>query len=252
MFRRCSLLIAFLVLHALGPRGALAANAVVNLSHYDEMTVDFGRMKREGIVGVIHEATFPPNTGDDRYAARQAAAVAAGHLWGAYHFANASDPVRQADVFMNFVERHGRGLSNGVLLVLDFETNTHYPGGTMNVKQAAAFVERVHARTGIYPGFYSNENRLRVVGRELEADPQSREVLKRCWLWVANYHHKPAGFAPWGDWSLWQYTGDGICDLSRGSYPKRCGNIPNAERNIFNGSEAGLAQWWRAHAWKIE
>lgn len=252
MFRPRSLLLSLLVLSSLAPSSARAANAVVNLSHYDEMTVDFGRMKREGIIGVIHEATYPPNTPDPKYAARQAAAVAAGHLWGAYHFANSSDPVRQADAFLNLVERHGRGISSGVLLVLDFEKNTHYPGGTMTVKQAAAFVERVHARTGVYPGFYSNENRLRVVARELESDPQSREILKRCWLWVANYHDKPPSFAPWGGWSLWQYTGDGICDLApRGSYPKSCGNIPNAERNIFNGSEAALTQWWRARAWKI-
>ncbi|HEV7406100.1 MAG TPA: glycoside hydrolase family 25 protein [Chthoniobacteraceae bacterium] len=251
MFRACSLLFSLFVLGAVAPRSAHAANAVLNLSHYDEMAPDFVRMRHEGIVGVIHEATYPPNTGDPRYAARQAAAVAAGHLWGAYHFANGSDPVRQADAFLNFVERHGRGISAGVLLVLDFETNTHYPGGTMTVKQAAAFVERVHARTGVYPGFYSNENRLRAAARELEADPQSRDILKRCWLWVANYHFKPAGFAPWGGWTLWQYTGDGVCDLPRGSYPKSCGNIPNAERNIFDGSEAALTQFWRARSWKV-
>lgn len=251
MFRACSLLFWLLILPFLVLRGAAAANAVVNLSHYDEMNVDFGRMKREGIIGVIHEATYPPNTGDARYAARQAAAVAAGHLWGAYHFANASDPVRQADVFLNFVERHGRGISSGVLLVLDFETNTHYPGGTMTVKQAAAFVERVKARTGVYPGFYSNENRLKVVARELESDPASREILKRCWVWVANYHYKPGTLPPWGGWTLWQYTGDGICDLPRGSYPKSIANVPNAERNIFNGSDAALTAWWKARAWKI-
>lgn len=251
MSRARSLLFSLLVLQVFSARPAFAANAVVNLSHYDEMAPDFARMKREGIVGVIHEAMYPPNTGDEKYAARQAAALAAGHLWGAYHFGNGSDPVRQADAFMNFVERHGRGVSAGVLLVLDFEANTHYPGGTMNVKQAAAFAERVHARTGIYPGFYSNENRLRVAGRELEADPHSRDILKHCWLWVANYHYKPGALAPWGGWSLWQYTGDGICDLPRGSYPKACGNIPNAERNIFDGSEAALLQFWRARAWKI-
>jgi lysozyme len=252
MLRACPLLLSLLVLLSVSPRAVRAANAVLNLSHYDEMAPDFTRMKREGIVGVIHEAMYPPNTPDARYAARQAAAVAAGHLWGAYHFGNGSDPVRQADAFLNFVERHGRGISAGVLLVLDFETNTHYPGGTMNVKQAAAFVERVKARTGVYPGFYSNENRLKVAARELEADPQSRDILKRCWLWVANYHYKPAACNPWGGWSLWQYTGDGVCDLPRGSYPKSCGNIPNAERNIFDGSEASLAQFWRARSWKIE
>jgi hypothetical protein len=83
MLRACPLLLSLLVLLSVSPRAVRAANAVLNLSHYDEMAPDFTRMKREGIVGVIHEAMYPPNTPDARYAARQAAAVAAGHLWGA-------------------------------------------------------------------------------------------------------------------------------------------------------------------------
>src|SRR3954451_23383429 len=88
---------------ALSVSSALAANNVVNLSHYDLMRVDFDSMAREGIVGVIHEATFPRNVRDEKYAARQAEATRAGLLWGAYHFANASDPVSQADFFLNTV-----------------------------------------------------------------------------------------------------------------------------------------------------
>src|SRR5206468_65353 len=49
----------------------------------------------------------------------------------------------------------------GVLLVLDFERNGHYPGGTMRVDQAGAFVERIRERTGIYPGIYGSEYYLR-------------------------------------------------------------------------------------------
>src|SRR5439155_22954 len=127
----------------------------------------------------------PPGTGDEKYAGRQASALNAGMLWGAYHFANASDPTRQADTFLNFVQRRAaRGGSAGVLLVLDFESNTHYPGGTMSVRQAASFVTRVKERTGHYPGLYSNENRVRTMARELEADSTSREILGHCWLWV--------------------------------------------------------------------
>src|SRR3712207_7800597 len=75
------------------PLTAFASNSVVNLSHYDLMRVDFDRMREQGIVGVIHEATYPRNVRDDKYAARQGQATRAGLLWGAYHFANASDPV---------------------------------------------------------------------------------------------------------------------------------------------------------------
>ena len=149
---------------------AHATNAVVNMSHYDLMRPDFVRMANEGIVGVIHEATFPRLRLDDRYYERQEAAQEAGLLWGAYHFADATNPIRQADHFMDSVAS-GRssikpeesGKRRGVLLVLDFEKNNHYPGGTMSVAQAVAFVQRIKERTGKYPGLYCSEYRLSMV-----------------------------------------------------------------------------------------
>src|SRR4030095_8935588 len=130
---------------------AFATNSVVNLSHYDLMRVDFERMKSEGIVGVIHEATYPRFDRDSYYGARQEAATRAGLFWGAYHFGDATDPVRQADHFLTMVasQWHDQDVRpGGVLLVLDFEKNDHYPGGTMRVDQAVTFVERIRQRTG--------------------------------------------------------------------------------------------------------
>src|SRR6185436_14316090 len=95
---------------------------------------------------------------------RQTAAARAGLLWGAYHFGDATDPIRQAEFFLNTVGSQWRGPSihpDGVLLVLDFEKNGHYPGGTMRVDQAVTFVERIRQRTGVYPGIYSGEYHLR-------------------------------------------------------------------------------------------
>ena len=94
---------------------AFASNSVVNLSHYDLMRVDFERMKSEGIVGVIHEATYPRFDRDSYYGSRQNAATRAGLLWGAYHFGDATDPVRQADHFLDMVasEWHGQNAAPG-------------------------------------------------------------------------------------------------------------------------------------------
>src|SRR4029077_934676 len=83
--------------------GAFSAPNVVNLSHYDMMRPDFATMKQQGIVGVIHEATYPPFVRDPKYLDRQMAALQAGLLWGAYHYANGSDPIRQADHFLSVV-----------------------------------------------------------------------------------------------------------------------------------------------------
>src|SRR5438105_11506470 len=144
------------------PACAFAANSVVNLSHYDMVRPDFVAMKSEGILGVIHEATFPRFERDAKYFERQQAATRAGLLWGAYHYANGTDPIRQADHFLSVVsnawaQADPAARAAGVLLVLDFEKNGHYPGGTVLLDQAISFVQRIHERTGNYPVIYCGE-----------------------------------------------------------------------------------------------
>jgi lysozyme len=241
---------------SLFPFPAFAANSVVNMSHYDLMRPDFVAMKSEGVLGVIHEATFPRYERDWRYAERQVQALRAGLLWGAYHFADGTDPIRQADHFLSVVASSHPLVSGpseeektrpGVLLVLDFEKN-HYRGGNMTVGQAAAFAQRIKERTGKYPGIYGSENRLRQMFSGVSG-PQ-RAVLSNCWLWVANYHAQPRGISPWGQWHMWQYTGDGKCGLRpRNAFPIGVANMRKAERNIFNGNNVSLQNFWQEHAW---
>src|SRR6266849_11141293 len=113
---------------------AFASNSVVNMSHYDLMRVDFVGMKNEGVIGVIHEATFPRLQRDWRYFERQAAASEASLLWGAYHFGDGTNPISQADHFLAVVaSSHPLVVTAGqpekkrpgVLLALDFEKNGH-------------------------------------------------------------------------------------------------------------------------------
>src|SRR5438093_1241044 len=176
------------VLFFLVPAGVFAASNVVNLSHYDMMRPDFDAMKREGIIGVIHEATYPSFQRDAKYLDRQMGALRAGLLWGAYHYANASDPIRQADHFLSVVSNAWAQAnpvtrpSTGVLLVLDFEKNGHYPGGTLRPDQAVAFVERIRERTGVYPGIYSGEYHLGQVLNGSRVTPAQKRTLTNCWL----------------------------------------------------------------------
>jgi lysozyme len=247
----------FAVLFA--PLCAFASNSVVNLSHYDLMRVDFVGMKNEGVVGVIHEASFPRSQRDWRYAERQISATRAGLLWGAYHFGDGTNPIQQADHFLAVVgsshppanapheEEKNRP---GVLLVLDFEINGHYPGGSMSTAQAAAFAQRIKERTGKYPGIYGSEFRLRQMLYSGGASAAHRAVLSNCWLWIANYHNQPRYTSPWGHWDLWQYTGDGKCGLRpRNAFPISVANMRKAERNIFRGNNAELSAFWQEHAW---
>jgi lysozyme len=236
------------------PACAFAANSVVNLSHYDMVRPDFGAMKSEGILGVIHEATYPRLERDSKYFERQQAATRAGLLWGAYHYANGTDPIRQADHFLSVVssawaQTDPAARSNGVLLVLDFEKNGHYPGGTMRVDQAVAFVERIRERTGKYPGIYSGEYHMRQTLGSRNLSAVQKSILAKCWLWLANYGSQPRATSPWDFWHLWQYCGDGRCKLPRSAYPKSVANVVKAERNIFNGSRTALQTFWQERAW---
>ena len=236
------------------PICAFGGNSVVNMSHYDLMRPDFAGMVRQGIIGVIHEASYPRAQRDAKYAERHRAALNAGLLWGAYHFGDATNPVRQADHFLQVV-RSARPYDpenerTGVLLVLDFERNGHYPGGSMTVAQAVAFVERIKERTGKYPGVYGSENRLRHMLYGPGATSAHRRVLTNCWLWIANYNAEPRHTAPWNHWQMWQYTGDGKCGLRpRSRYPISVANIRKAERNIFRGNNVALQTFWRENAW---
>ena len=194
---------------ALPASAAFATNAVVNLSHYDMMRPDFLAMKSEGILGIIHEATYPRFERDTKYLERQQWATRAGLLWGAYHYANATDPVRQADHFLSVVsgawsQTDPAAQSNGVLLVLDFEKNGHYPGGTMRVDQAVAFVERIRERTGKYPGIYSGEYHMQQTLGSPNVGGAQKSILAKCWLWLANYSNQPQATGPWDFWRLWQ------------------------------------------------
>ncbi len=246
----------FLFALLLFPLCAFAGNSVVNMSHYDLVRPDFVAMKSEGVIGVIHEASFPRYERDWRYAERQIAAMRAGLLWGAYHFADGTDPIRQADHFLSVVasshplvttpvqEEKNR---SGVLLVLDFEKN-HYRGGNMSVAQAVVFAQRIKERTGKYPGIYGSENRLRQMFSGLTS--AQRAVLSSCWLWVANYHAPPRGIFPWSEWHMWQYCGDGKCSLRpRTEFPTGVANMHRAERNIFNGNTVSLQNFWQEHSW---
>jgi hypothetical protein len=48
---------------------------------------------------------------------------------------------------------------------------------------------------------------------------------------------------------MWQYTGDGVCDLPRSTHPRSVANIKKAERNMFHGSPAAVEAFWNEHAW---
>src|SRR5256885_9103379 len=124
------------------------------MAHYDLMRPDFVAMANEGIVGVIHEATFPRLERDARYYERQRAALEAGLLWGAYHFGDATNPIGQADHFVNAVASARPPIRPndpekrraGVFVIFGFGKKGQYSGGAIKGGPAGAVVERLKKR----------------------------------------------------------------------------------------------------------
>jgi len=206
-------------------------NAVVDLSHYNN-AVNFSEARQGGLLGVVHKATQGTFETDPEYAARRPLALAAGLLWGAYHFGTDADGAAQAQHFLSTARP-----APGVLLMLDFEAPAAGPG--MSRAQAEAFVQAVHAATGRYPGLYSTCGYLAATGAEQSS------VLAKCWLWLAEYAPIAEPKAPplWRTWTMWQYT-----DGQAGNEPRSAPGIGPCDRDIFNGELPGMLALWGALA----
>ncbi|MFG1944210.1 glycoside hydrolase family 25 protein [Nonomuraea sp. NPDC048826] len=116
---------------------------------------------------------------------------------GAYHFGHPkNDPVAEADFFLSVVG--GQPAKKGDLLALDLETDDGQSAEHVN-KWARTFMERVKAKTGVTPIFYSGYAFADQYGKGLSEYP----------LWVAHYD-KPKGQvtppADWKSWAIHQYS----------------------------------------------
>ena len=195
-------------------------NVVVDLSHYNTVT-SWHAIRAAGIYAVIHKATQGISFVDDQYTTRKQGAMAAGLLWGAYHFGDCSDPTAQAQHFLDTIQPE---LTD--LLVLDFEPCDD----TMTVPHAEAFVEEIWAQTGRAPGLYSGQSFLTDC-----LQGATHTLLQACWLWLARYSSSMPVVPPlWDTWTMWQWT-------DQGTVPGISGPC---DRNRFNGDLNGLYRLW--------
>ncbi|MCX5515660.1 hypothetical protein C3941_06580 [Kaistia algarum] len=201
------------------------SNVVVDISHHNG-PVGFGKLAAAGIVGVIQKATQGQSGRDPTYGPNRKKALAAGLLWGAYHFATGSDGLKQADNFLDAV-----GDFDSTVLVLDFEPNP--TGPSMSLEEARSFVSRIHDVTGRYPGFYSGHYIKQLLGTG--SDP----VLAKCWFWLAQYGPTPVVPPNWTTWTLWQYT-----DGAMGPQPHGVPGAGRFDRDTYNGDVASLKAFW--------
>ena len=200
-------------------------NRVIDVSHHTG-ALDFGQIRSAGILGVIHKATQGVAFTDPEYEMNRQAALAAGLLWGAYHFGTGSDGVQQAEFFCSVA-----GTARDTLLVLDFEANPQGP--SMTLEEARAFVTHVQNVTGRWPGLYSGHYIKELLG--VSRDP----VLANCWFWLAQYGPTPVVPPNWTTWTMWQYT-DGAAGLG----PHQVAGAGRCDRDKFIGDESALRDLW--------
>lgn len=104
---------------------------------------------------------------------------------GLYDYASGMDPVAEADVFVDLVADY----VGKAVLVLDWESNQNAAWGDSG--WIRAWVNRVHARTGVWPMVYVS----RAYVSQIPGD-----VRRNCALWVAQYaNDRPTGYqsSPW-------------------------------------------------------
>lgn len=215
---------------------------------------DFVTMKNGGLYGVIHKASQGSHYVDPAYAARKVAAQAAGLLWGAYHFLDASDPNAQATAFL---EASGiTANTDQFFLACDFES---WPASQATLKQCMTFMAAVDRGSppGVQCALYSG-NVIRETLKPAPAghnDPDMAGVtqfFQNHRLWLAEYGptenipypwHMPivkssdgSNPLPAPDVFLWQFTEKGHLSPLAGF----------TDGNFFDGTLDQLTQRWLA------
>jgi lysozyme len=196
--------------------------AVVDLSHWDEVD-SFDDAKVDGVVGIIHKATESNNYFDPTYNQRKKDALAAGLLWGAYHFLR---PGNMKDQAQYFVSKAGKNL--------DLYAADHEDEG-VSLDDLKTFLREVKRLTGKSPIVYSGHVLKGQLGDSHDSE------LSQYRLWLAQYTSGAPSWpkATFPRWWLWQYTEHGDC-----------GGIPgdsegNLDLNKYDGTKQQLINEWR-------
>ena len=191
---------------------------VLDLSHHNDVT-SFANIYAAGVRGIIHKASEGVTMVDKTHAKRRQDALAAGLLFGSYHFADNSTVANQVSNFLRAAQP-----DENTLLALDWEDKGKR---TMTLAQAKEFLQLVYDKTGQRPILYTGN-----VGKEaLGGRPDA--FLNRHRLWLCQYGPKavcPPGWeTPW----LWQYSEVGVIAGIGDS---------KVDLNTFNGKDLA-AEW---------
>ena len=204
-----------------------AVAKVMDLSHNNTVT-SFATARAAGLVGVIHKATTGATGHDPLYASRRADAIAAGLLWGAYHWGTAATIANQVANFLNIAQPDAH-----TLVALDYEETA---GNQMTLAGARDFLQRIQTALGRRAVLYSGITIKNALGATHDAFFGGHR------LWLAQYGTAPSVQASWTKYWLWQYT-----DGTAGPDPKTVPGIPgNTQGHVDCDYYTGLDDQLRA------
>jgi lysozyme len=196
-----------------------------NGKHVD--LIDFAKVRAAGFLGVIHKATEGEHFVDPLYAERRPKALAAGLLWGAYHFMRPGDVGNQISKFLTVVQ-HPRSSVEFTRFALDYEDEKCALG------QAERWLDLVHTVTTQVPWLYGGGVLKEQIGRI------HRQTLGQYPLWLSEYGPVAKVPLPWNKFVLWQRSGDGE---GPGIH-----DVPGIGRkqdiNYFDGTDEELKAAW--------
>ena len=89
---------------------------MIDILHHNGTGLRFDKAKADDVIGVIQKATQGKAYIDATFKKNKEAVLAAGLLFGAYHFGDGSDGASQAKHFLNVIQP-----DEDTVVVLDFE-----------------------------------------------------------------------------------------------------------------------------------
>jgi GH25 family lysozyme M1 (1,4-beta-N-acetylmuramidase) len=184
-----------------------------------------------GIRGIIHKASQGISYVDPAYERRRDAALQAGLLWGAYHFANDTDAEQQAEFFL----KQAASPDAETLVALDWEPNSNH---SMGADGARKFLQTVEAELGRKAVLYSGN-----LAKEKLGDTED-EFFGSHRLWLCQYGPKWRVQSSWQKPWLWQYAADGYGPEPRGVPGITVPGGKGIDMNSFDRTEEELKAEW--------
>jgi hypothetical protein len=164
-------------------------------------------------------------------AERRGQVLAAGLLWGTYHFIRQGGIAQQVEWYLAYAQP-----KSGDLMALDWEDNR------VSVDAAEEWLVGVAKAVGRRPIIYSGNTAKELLGSRADSFFGGHR------LWLAQYSSRPVVQRSWQEPWLWQYSGDGL-----GPAPHAVDGIsipghPGIDMNHYPGDRVALQKEWVADA----